>query len=137
KVVAGVQEAEIALPERLARHVVAVKPFRAEERNHPFAVRGRGAVGVRCLGMALDRRDTLERIPLPQDLARLLVEADNLVGVHRLVFNRGDVAIEPDLEVVALLADRGGDKDPVTTDHRAGVSDSGNRRLPTDIRLLL
>src|SRR6266545_3919444 len=57
-----------------------------------------------------------------------------LPGVHRVVLDRLDVAVEADLQLrVRPGPDRSGHADEVAPDHGARVAEAGNRRRPADV----
>src|SRR5207237_4859458 len=126
---AGVEGAEVALPEELAVEVVAVEPLGPEAGNHARAVGGRGAVGVAPLQVPLDLRHALEGGLRPEDFAREAVEAEDLEGVLLVVVHRRRVAVVagPD---AGVPADRGSEEHAVAPDDWARVAEAGDRRRP-------
>src|SRR5690606_3390464 len=66
---ARVEEAEVALPERLPVDVVAVDAFRSEEGDDALAVRRRRRVRVARLRVTADLRHALVRDDLPSPFA--------------------------------------------------------------------
>ena len=94
----GIERSEVLLPEEPAVDVVAVEPLRAEEDDDLPAVRGRGRVGVRGLGVAGPARHALVGRALPEDLSRPLVDPVDDVAVHGLGRDGLDVPVEAHLE---------------------------------------
>ena len=72
---AGVEHAEILLPELFALQVVRIQPFGSEERDQPLAVGRERRVGVGRLGVPLDLRHGLEDRLLPLDLRRYFLSS--------------------------------------------------------------
>ena len=71
---------------------------------------------------------------LPDHLARLLVDAIENPSMRTIVFDRGDLMIDPDLQAVFLLvADRSGQKNTIPPDDRTGMSETGDRGLPFQV----
>src|SRR5262249_30879606 len=136
---AGVDRAQVALPEQLPVEVVAVEPLRPEAGDDALAVGRRGAVRLTALEVPLDLRDALVGGAGPEDRARLAVEADHLPGVLADVVDRGDVAVVADAELRVGLAavDRGRDEHTVAPHDRARVAQAGDRRLPSDVGAFL
>src|SRR5437660_624066 len=58
---AGIERAQVALPQELAFKVVTIESFRAETSDHVPAVRRRGAVGLAPLEMPLELWHALKR----------------------------------------------------------------------------
>ena len=95
---AGVEQAEVLLPDRLALHVEGVQPFGAEERHDVAAVGGERRAGVGRLGVPLDLRHAGVRGALPERLAGLPCRSTSPSTDAPLVVRRLDVAVEADLE---------------------------------------
>ncbi len=126
---AGVEHAEVLLPEQLALEVVGVEPFRPEKGDQAFAVGGERGVRVRGLRVALDLRNRLEDRLLPVHRAGLLVEAVDAPLVLGVVQDGLDVAVETDLQAgVLLAADRRADADEVPPDDRGSTGRGRARR---------
>ena len=130
---AGVEHAEVLLPQRLALHVEGVEPFGSEERDR---CRSPSVASVelawRRLRVALDLRHAVDGGLLPLDRAGLLVERVDAPLVRGVVLHRRDVAVEPDLQArVGLAADRGRDEHLVAPDDRARQPEAGDRRSST------
>ena len=86
------------------------------------------------LGMATCTRRPLMGGLLPDDRAGLLVQGVHHPSLLGVVARRVPGTVETDLEGrLAVGADRGRDKHPVAPDDRAGVAQSGDRRLPTEV----
>src|SRR5262249_40443778 len=95
---AGIEDAELLLPEEIPIGVVAVKPLRAEEGHDVLSIGGDGAVRVRGLRMALDLRHAGARRPFPENLAGALIEAVDLPAIVGVVLHWLDVAVESRLQ---------------------------------------
>src|SRR5262245_41467774 len=90
---AGIDGAHVALPELLAGEVVAIESIAAEAGDDTLAIGGDGAIGLAPLQMPLDLGNPLERLFVPENLARVALEAENVPGVLRLVVDGRDVAV--------------------------------------------
>ena len=53
-----------------------MEPLGAEENDDAFAVGGGGGVGVTGFGVAFDRGPAMVKLAVPQNLAVVLVQAD-------------------------------------------------------------
>ena len=73
--------------------IVAIKPFRTEERHHAGAVGGHRAIGVSGFGMALYFRRALMRGGLPQNVAGLLIQAENFPLLNVIVIRRSWISV--------------------------------------------
>ena len=130
----GVEYPEVPLPKESAVEVMAIEPFRAEERNDPLAVGGGRTVGVGGLGVALVLGHPLVADALPDDLPGGLVDAVEHPGMRAVLLDRRDLVINPDLQAVLLLvADRGGEKDPVFPDHGTGMAEPRDGGFPFEV----
>ena len=132
---AGVEHAEIFLPDRTAVHVERVQPLRSEERDDVAAVGERRRVGVGRLDVPLLFWLAGVSSTLPDGFA-----AGAIVGHHDpllggAIFRRGAVAVETGLEGhVLATADRTRHEDPIARNDRARVREAGDRDLPSDVR---
>ncbi len=133
-VVAGVEQAEVLLPEQLPLHVEDVEPFGAEEGRDAFAVGRERGVGVARLGVPLHLRHALVDALMPFDGTGLLVERVDPPFVRRVVLDRRDVAVEADLQIrVRLAADGRGDEHVVPPDDRTRQAEAGDFGAPGDV----
>src|SRR4029079_19707223 len=131
---AGVEDPEVLLPELLAFEVERVEPLRTERHDDVPAVGDRRRRCLARLGVPLRLRDAFGRDAVPDDLARSLVERDEMPGVLRGVGDRLDVAVLAGADaLLGIAADRGGDEDAVAPDDRARHGDAVHRRLPRDV----
>jgi hypothetical protein len=78
---AGVEHARVLFPEQLAVQVVTIETFRAEQRDDMFAVNCGSGGGVRRLRMAFNFGHAFVSRALPENFARLLVEAIDFPGM--------------------------------------------------------
>src|ERR1017187_5889053 len=75
---AHVELSQIALPQQLSDHIVRIQPLRTEEGDQHLAIGGWRGIGVSGLHVALLFWHPLVGRAVPQDLAALAVEADQL-----------------------------------------------------------
>ena len=107
-------DAQVPLPNEVALHVVAIQALRAEERNDVLPVGRGGRRGERALEMTPAPWDTSVGRPLPEHLAGLLVETEDLPDMIGSV--RRDVIASDTARAklrIRLRADRGCDEDLV------------------------
>ena len=90
---AGVEDAEVLLPEQLAVEVVGVKPLRAERHDHARAVGHRRRRRLARLRDGAWSSACPRTRPCPTPPCRCLVERDETPGVLRRVGDRLDVAV--------------------------------------------
>jgi hypothetical protein len=84
--------------------------------------------------VALDLGNSLVSQAGPEDLAGLLVQAEDPPLVDGIVLHRLDISIEADPQNrLGLAADGGGHEQAVTPDHGAGVAESRDHGLPAQI----
>src|SRR5262249_10463279 len=108
---AGVQEAKVFLPQQLAVHVVRIEAFRSKRDDDAASIGHRRRRRLTRFRVALRLRNSLVSDTLPEDLARTLVERDQLPGMLRRVFGRFNVAIESGADAdVRIAAHRGRDE---------------------------
>src|SRR5574342_569342 len=88
------------------------------------------------LGMAFYLRHAGLNGSIKRDATGHLVEANQFPGVGGVVVDRGDIAVEADLDVrVTLAADCAGDTDPIAPDNRAGCAQALDRGSPAQALL--
>ena len=131
---ARVQRTEVRLPEQRPVEVVEEQVAGGDQHRDVFPVGRRRGRGVAVLGMPLDLRSLGDRFAHPQHVAALTVDRVHEPGVPFPV----GAAVHPPVRSVAedrvrIVADRGGQEDPVVPDHRARVPEPRNRGLPEDV----
>ncbi len=128
---AGIEPAEILLPQHVAGQRVGIQAFRSEHRDDVTAIGGERRARVRRLRMTLDDRHAGRGDPLPARLAGSLVEARHDPLVLGLVEHRADVAVETDLQLrIGRAADRARRADLIAPDDRARVAEARDRHPP-------
>src|SRR5580765_8974983 len=99
-----------------------------------FPIGGGRRVCMRGFGVALDLRLTGMRGALPQNLARLAINAIYVEALRRFVFDRLDIAVQSDLQRrLALGRNSAGYENLVAPDDGARMRESRNRGLPENV----
>jgi hypothetical protein len=128
---AGIEDAEVLLPQELTLEVVAIEPLGAEKCDSAVLADGHGRVGVGGFGVPLDGRNPFVSVAFPLDAPRFLVEAVDLPLMDCRVVDWLDIAVETDFQRgIAAAADRRGDEHAAARDDGTGMSQSRDARFP-------
>src|SRR5262249_12697055 len=131
---AGVEHAEILLPQELSVEVVRIQPLRTERHDHLLAVGDRCRRRLARFRMPLRLRDAFVGDFVPDDLSARFVDRDEMPGVLRGVADRFDVAVEARPDALrGIAADGGRDEHAIAPDDWTRHRDAGDRRLPCDV----
>src|SRR6185436_1794853 len=131
---AHVDPAEIDLPKKPSFEIIGVDTLRPEPRHHNSPVGGRSRVGVGGFYMTLLERFALVGRFFPDNFPAAFVDRIKHPTLLRAILRRVTIAIQAGAETCfRITADGGGQKDPVSPNHRARMCESGNWRLPENV----
>ena len=132
-VVARVHRAEVLFPEQLSIGIEAKQPLAAKDGHDVPAIRRGRGVAMRGLGVALHFRDGLHGERIPEDFPGGLVEREQTPLLRLIVIRRGNIAIEPDLQLGFLRRHGGRDIDAISRHNGTRMCEPWNRRVPANI----
>ena len=129
---AAIHGTQLQLPAQLAAISLEAKETVGAEEGHDRAVgSGRCAVGLGGFGVTTEGRHGLDGQGVPKHFAALGIEREQTeLGLHQVIGGIAS-AVEAHLEL-GLVARRhgGGHEDPAIENHRRGMREAGDGRLP-------